>query len=38
LGYDHTTKKAASLMEGIEIAILRDLGIPNPYVIEKPSA
>jgi len=26
------------LMEGIEIAILTDLGIPNPYLIEKTSA
>ena len=39
LGHDHVVKKAARLMEGIEIAILEDLGIPNPYLIEKkPSA
>jgi len=38
LGYDHQIKKAARLMEGIEIAILDDLGIPNPYLIEKTSA
>ena len=38
LGYDHGTQKAASLMEGIEIAILREQGIPNPYLIERPSA
>jgi probable rRNA maturation factor len=39
LGYDHVAKKATRLMEEIEIAILRDVGIPNPYVIEtKPSA
>jgi probable rRNA maturation factor len=38
LGYDHAVKREARLMEGIEIAILTDLGIPNPYVIEKTSA
>jgi probable rRNA maturation factor len=38
LGHDHVIKKEARLMEGIEIAILRDLGIPNPYLIEKSSA
>jgi len=39
LGHDHQVKKAARLMEGIETAILDDLGIPNPYLIEKkPSA
>jgi probable rRNA maturation factor len=38
LGYDHVVKREARLMEGIEIAILTDLGIPNPYSIEKPSA
>ena len=39
LGYDHVAKRDARLMEGIEIAILKRLGIPNPYVIvEKPSA
>lgn len=31
LGHDHQTKKDARLMEGIETAILTDLGIPNPY-------
>ena len=38
LGYDHIYKRDARLMEGIEIAILTDLGIPNPYLIEKTSA
>jgi probable rRNA maturation factor len=38
LGHDHIIKRDARLMEGIEIAILRDLGIPNPYLIEKSSA
>lgn len=38
LGYDHILKRDARLMEGIEIAILTDLGIPNPYLIEKTSA
>ena len=38
LGYDHVAKREARLMEGIEIAILTDLGIPNPYLIEKTSA
>jgi probable rRNA maturation factor len=38
LGYDHQLKESARLMEGIETAILKDLGIPNPYVIEKSSA
>jgi probable rRNA maturation factor len=39
LGHDHQVRKAARLMEGIEIAILDGLGIPNPYLIEKkPSA
>lgn len=38
LGYDHVVKREARLMEGIEIAILTGLGIPNPYVIEKTSA
>ena len=38
LGYDHVSKKEASLMEQAEIAILSDVGIPNPYLIEKSSA
>lgn len=38
LGHDHTTKGEARLMEQVEIAILRDVGIPNPYVIETKSS
>ena len=34
LGYDHETVSRARLMEGLEIAILSQMGIPNPYVIE----
>ena len=34
LGHDHHTKADARLMERLEIAILREMGIPNPYVIE----
>lgn len=39
LGYDHAAPKARRLMEGREIAILKAMGIPNPYVIgTKPRA
>ncbi len=34
LGYDHSQVRAARLMEGLEIAILSDMGIPNPYSTE----
>ncbi len=34
LGYDHKTRLQARLMERLEIAILSDMGIPNPYLIE----
>lgn len=33
LGYDHEAPKARRLMEGREIAILKAMGIPNPYFI-----
>ena len=31
LGYSHDKEKEALIMEGLEIDILKDLGIPNPY-------
>ncbi len=34
LGFDHNQPRAARLMEGLEIAILARMGIPNPYLIE----
>jgi probable rRNA maturation factor len=33
LGYDHARVRDARLMEGLEIAILSDMGIPNPYLV-----
>jgi probable rRNA maturation factor len=38
LGHDHDKPRAARLMEGLEIAMLARMGIPNPYLIEKPRA
>lgn len=38
LGYDHDKPKAARLMEGLEIAMLARMGIPNPFLIEKTRA
>lgn len=37
-GYDHDKPRAARLMEGLEIAMLARMGIPNPYLIETPRA
>lgn len=34
LGYDHINPRAARLMEGLEIAILSDMSISNPYILE----
>ena len=31
LGYDHQCAEDAAVMEGLEVALLRSLGIPNPY-------
>ena len=31
LGYDHELEQEAALMENLEIAILKQLGISNPY-------
>ena len=35
LGYSHDKEKEALIMEGIEVEILNDLGIPNPYEVKK---
>jgi probable rRNA maturation factor len=32
LGYDHETDEDADEMESLEIEILHNLGIPNPYL------
>lgn len=32
LGYDHDRAQAARLMEGLEVAILSTMRIPNPYL------
>lgn len=37
LGHDHERTGARRLMERLEIAILSDMGIPNPYVVETKS-
>lgn len=31
LGYDHETRRDAGVMEGLEVAILSQMGIGNPY-------
>lgn len=33
LGYDHVTANDALVMEGLEIRLLRDLGLGNPYLL-----
>ncbi|MBV2360068.1 rRNA maturation RNase YbeY [Thalassococcus sp. CAU 1522] len=33
LGYDHVRDADATLMEGLEIAILGKLGLPDPYML-----
>lgn len=35
LGYSHDKEKEALIMEGIEVEILNDLGIPDPYEVKK---
>ena len=32
LGYDHVRDGDATLMEGLEVRILAELGLPNPYM------
>jgi probable rRNA maturation factor len=34
-GYDHHSARSARLMEGLEIVILADMGIPNPYLVTR---
>ena len=31
LGYDHADEAEAAIMEGLESAVLADLGFPDPY-------
>jgi probable rRNA maturation factor len=35
LGYDHISEKEADEMEGLEIALLEQLGYNNPYILHK---
>ena len=37
LGYDHETDADAELMEGLEVEILGNLGLPDPYRNEPPA-
>jgi len=37
VGYDHHADKEAEAMEGLEIAVLARIGIPNPYVARVPN-
>lgn len=38
MGYDHVDEKDAEIMEAKETAILKDLGFPDPYSPEIPTA
>ncbi len=35
-GYDHISETDANEMESLEISLLEDLGVTNPYLISKP--
>ena len=37
VGYDHRADQEAAAMEGLEIAVLARIGIPNPYVARVPN-
>lgn len=37
LGYDHEVEAQAEIMESREIAILSELGVPDPYLLQEPS-
>jgi len=37
LGYDHTSDREAETMENLERAILRQLGVPDPYAAAAPA-
>jgi probable rRNA maturation factor len=36
LGYDHMRDEDAAVMERLEIAVLKKLGVPNPYAGQEP--
>ncbi len=38
LGYDHETDADAEVMEGLERAILKTLGVPDPYAFDRADA
>ena len=38
VGYDHAAKEEADAMEGLEVAILARLDIPNPYLMRDAEA